>query len=357
MDEMTMLDRLRQEIPTPDDLRAEERVLLAEIRRAEPVPDTGRGRPLPRLVPRPRRRLIFAVACGLAGVLVLALTRGDDITGTPPGERTPAAVEVLELAARTVETHPVPEPGPRQWVYELFVSSIGPAGRRDLGDETWVRFDGKEWARIGKDGALRRERGKPDDGRTPRQAWTYLESLPDDPAKLLSRIRRDIGRGVFNGVAPRIAGADEFYVIQELIRTIVVMPSDRRATLFRALAKIPGIQVRENMADAIGRRGIGVFLPARLLPDPVAAIFDPTTFAYLGSREIIDSGGRRLLPIQEGRKVFPSPAGGDIGGDAGGDVGGDAGGEGGTPPPAAARDPLVTARVGSGVVDRPGERP
>jgi hypothetical protein len=76
-----------------------------------------------------------------------------------------------------------------------------------------------------------------------------------------------------------------------------------RAALFEAAAKIPGLAAVDDVNDAAGRPGIGISWSTanKGKPGNMILVFDPKTYAYLGTSDgdavletaIVDKVGRR----------------------------------------------------------------
>ena len=106
-----------------------------------------------------------------------------------------------------------------------------------------------------------------------------LPDLPREPAALVRRIE-DAPRAVDTTDAEHV-----FDTVQQLLRTGLV-PADLRATMYQALATLPGIVVTEEQASLDGRVGTAIGLPARTGGERQDVIIDPTSGTYLGERTV-----------------------------------------------------------------------
>ncbi|GAB2945029.1 hypothetical protein GCM10027280_37300 [Micromonospora polyrhachis] len=107
-----------------------------------------------------------------------------------------------------------------------------------------------------------------------------LVNLPSDPDALLAKLYRERderGRGT-----SRDGGA--FDAIGDILRESLV-PPQTSAALYRAAAKIPGVEVVRGVTDAVGRRGIAVAHTDRSRRNEW--IFDEQTYEYLGERSYL----------------------------------------------------------------------
>ncbi len=342
MNEITEVKRLRAQAPLPDEERlAPQRARLLEAMNTTSVRRTRPG------VPR-RAVLIPAVAVGAAvavGLGVVVRLPGDEHSRTAAARSGVLSADdsaaALELAAATVEKSTVTEPGPKQWVYEKSVSlSNGTQKMKwptDHGtvtidpskSEEWTRWDGTGSAtlpgyppsgRIPKSfdptklqvwyGPNQEEKWKKEgyDDRSQRQFWRLLVTLPSDPDAMMKKIRE---KHAIGDIKHETQAQRDWREISVLFRSVLI-PSKVQASMYRALAKIPGARVEQGVKDPLGRDAIGVFVdyPTRI---PSGAqgrqefFLDPKTYVYLGES------------MQDGE--------------------------------------MVSARAAWGVVDKPGQRP
>src|SRR5690606_31969531 len=118
----------------------------------------------------------------------------------------------------------------------------------------------------------------------------FLAGLPRNPQQLLERIYQDsAGKG---------QGPDEeaFVYIRDVLRGGAgIVPADLRAALFRAAAKIPGMEVVDDAANLDGKRGVAVSLGGAT-GNRVDLIFDPETGEVIGEREVNTEGEVDNLP-------------------------------------------------------------
>ncbi|WP_328913208.1 MULTISPECIES: CU044_5270 family protein [unclassified Streptomyces] len=356
---MNELDRpraLRADAPLPDsDRLAPQRAALVQEFAREAA---GRPAASPR-IPSPRRRVVLVAVAATAALAVtggvLAALPGDGTPTATPGQHAPtgrqvlsarASADTLELAAATVEKFGAAEPGPKQWVYE---KSTGLRPGEPQTSESWTRWDGTGEAhlpgtppdgdRTGFDpdklqvwyGPNQEAKWKKEgyDDRSQRQFYDFLATLPSDPDLMMRRIREKHAIGDIKG---ETAAERDWREIDVLYRSVLI-PPNAQAGLFRALARIPGARVEQNIKDPIGRPAIGVTVT---YTRPSASghlgkqelFFDPRTYAYLAE---ID----RAAPIDPPKglpsaKPAPNRASGSV---------------------------FITARNAWGVVDKPGERP
>ena len=104
-----------------------------------------------------------------------------------------------------------------------------------------------------------------------------IAGLPREPGALVRRIE----------AAPRpedTTDAEHVYdTVSQLLRTGLV-PADLRATMFDALATLPGIEVTEEQTTLDGRTGTAIGMPARTATERRELVIDPTDGSYLGER-------------------------------------------------------------------------
>ncbi|GAA2719415.1 CU044_5270 family protein [Actinocorallia aurantiaca] len=281
---------------------------------AAPYDPVSRARARSRLLdgPRPRRlpRWTLAVSAATAGALALGLflLPGDDSTRIAPSAHPVSAVEYLEKAARVVEKRPDVRPGPHQWLYEKTLIQ-GRDGRTEHSAETWKRLDGQQASSgNGRD-------GKPAiDGpylgrneRSPLQRYDHLRTLSTDPKKLLARAYkavddrfakrkaqlermpnpyRDYERGELKeDMMEDNRHRAAYHEIAELFEGVLTPPR-LHAAAFRAIARIPGVEVLPEGADPLGRPVVTV---ARMDQYGLRYeyLLDPETYASRGRGAVV----------------------------------------------------------------------
>ncbi|GAA3827152.1 CU044_5270 family protein [Streptomyces phyllanthi] len=319
MDEMTQVRDFRADAPTPD--RA--RLAQGRARLTEAAAGGGRARRL-----RADWRLAAAgavAAVTAAALLVVGVVGGDGSPGTVrPGASQTAlgsAGEVLERAADTVEGYdPVPVPGAGQWIYEKTVqqSSGGwPGGSQEppQTDEGWTRYADPRF-----------ENWREGDDHSPRERFRFLQQLPDEPGALLKKAREFYPSG--DGSKEPVAQHD-FRALSVLLDTYP-MPPEGLAKLYRALATVPGVKVRDRLVeDASGRRVIAVYVDGGAkATSRTELLIDARTYEPVGQRWIV---------VRDHEEKFPED----------------------TPPRPWKAGEIVhqSARVEAAVVDAKGDRP
>jgi hypothetical protein len=109
----------------------------------------------------------------------------------------------------------------------------------------------------------------------------FLASLPRDPDQLYDRLRRDVtGHG-------GDLNQEMFTYATDALSTGLV-PADLRAALYRVLAKVPGLEITEEVATLDGLTGTAYGMSAHGRRDDV--IIDPATGDIIGERTIDQDG-------------------------------------------------------------------
>ncbi|MFB4313441.1 CU044_5270 family protein [Actinomadura sp. 21ATH] len=312
-DQIALIARHRPEVPTDPAARARARAHLQR----ELAPGRRRAR-------AGRRAMLLGGLAATAAAAVAVAQFGASPESAPGGE---VDLRTLELAAATVERQAAPaRPTPDQWIYTrtkaaYALQSGNVAGREAMLKgkvtvEEWWKFDGKQMAssvqnqRISRSYIMspgeKRRPGVPRPGfnggdiggpaiwsTLPNKTYDYVASLPAEPGALLARVRKD----------HRDAGRDvtTFGVIAGLFRENHLIPPEKNAALYRALAKIPGVRVKKNVKDYAGRTGIGVLFGRDRQGEPrVGIILDPRTYRYMGDPQfallhsaVVDRMGQR----------------------------------------------------------------
>lgn len=226
-----------------------------------------------------RSRLVVLAALTM-GMVAASLLVGGGRNTPAPSVSTAVAHQVLARGADRIATVPAaPVPRGDQYLYaeELLVEVPVEGGAPErFVDESWHSVDATRPTRTS-------ERGRswvtaPSDGIWPPGSYEQLDALPTEPQAL----RRSV-IDWFGGPGPTPADDRETEVtgLLMLLRGWRVMPPDLRAAIFRALAQLPDIRVRRGVADARGRRGLGISAP-RAEGFGYEVIVDKRTFEYLG---------------------------------------------------------------------------
>lgn len=108
----------------------------------------------------------------------------------------------------------------------------------------------------------------------PTREW--IAALPDDPAGMLDRLASDAtGRG-------RSDEAEMLVLATDALRT-GLLPASTRATLYRAMAMIPGVEITDDRANLDGETGTAFAIRGDDNLDET--IIDTTTGTFIGERQ------------------------------------------------------------------------
>lgn len=295
MKELELLNRLRDEVPARPDVRAEERRLLAEIRGGSPVPQK-------RPALRPRWALAL-VACGVAAAAVTVSQLGG--AEQPVKVRPASPVGLLENAALVAARTKAVEIRSDQWFYIKESQHMG----GDLPDfELWSRMDGaKDAVRVkGKLKIGDGEKGQTNPGKTARA----LEALPADADELLAHFRglkKELyPLSICQPACPEgsLPDVNAFGAIGWYLKYGPMIPPDKAAAMYRALAKIPNVTVQENVSDGDGRKGIGVVLDLGEAGKGTY-ILDPEDYHYMGMK--VEQDGETVSMSVLGSGIVDQP--------------------------------------------------
>ncbi len=214
------------------------------------------------------------------------------MTGTAPEA---SAAEILHNAAQAALAQPDLTPRPDQFVYiDTATTTQWPQSdhpkKTDM--RAWVSVDGKhEGANhvSGDESGVniknkwlscwaprpRQNESKPG---TCSALLGFDPDLPTDADAMLAYLDKNTPGNMDNHDS-RVR-----YGIFALLSNTYLRPA-AAAALYNAAAKLPGAEVVKDIVDATGRHGVGLSWPVNagttLATDTL--IFDPTTFAYLGS--------------------------------------------------------------------------
>ncbi|MEU6278253.1 CU044_5270 family protein [Streptomyces populi] len=308
MDEMTEVRELRAQMPVPDRARlAPGRARLTEAVRA------SESR---RALWRRREFAIVAVVAAVTAVAVTAtlLVGGKDTGRTVQPAATPgvrfkgvSAAEFLRQAADAVQTQPDGTvPTAKQWIYtKTSQEPLNKAHPETGALENWIRYDGSASAfRLGDRPLdvtkLHLENGGAGDDRSPREMYRVLTALPAGGEATLKALREQDAIADSNQDSQASNDYDEIGVLL----SADVMPAKGLASLYRALALLPGGKVTGHLVDTTaGRRVIALNYgrgkdPRTGRPMYDQWLIDPQTCLLVGSRMIEDGkavGGESLI--------------------------------------------------------------
>ncbi len=323
-------------------------------------------------VSKSNRHLSLPFQLATAGLAALVLTVGINLLPNfgvtdqgETGERTRIALgpvanasEALERAAVAAEGNQFVPPKPGQWIYlkhEKAAPADGPGGFATGGslqtyqEETWTRGDGRRSAYIGDDGRVHvhvsvgtvvsggngysyiYEEGIPDplpdipDGvmsSYPPVDYETLASIPTDPEALVEWAMSALGQK-----SPIEASRRDDIIYSQLVTLMrySILPPDLEAAVYRALQRVPGVALVEEAVDVAGRPAIAIGrVQNGWLHEEV--LLDRESYEYLGERTVAATD--KTFEVDGERYEVKK---GTI--------------------------QLLRARIGSEVVDRPGQRP
>ncbi|MFC9622460.1 CU044_5270 family protein [Streptomyces sp. NPDC056930] len=285
MDEMTQLRKLRADAPVPG------RSALApgRLRLIEAAASGRRAR---------RLRADWRIASiGAAAAITVAAVLGTQLVDAAAPDRSgPAATtgtlrlsspaEVLNRAADALEKQQAaPEPRDDQWIYTKTVMAQSPhrgsaVGRFTYDPDNWVPYDNSAAAKNGKD----------DDYRTSRQIYRAANELPDDPARLLAKVRSLHPTGNTAENPPEAEAQHSFRAMSLMVQTYPIAPA-ALARIYRALATVPGVHVTDHLVkDAAGREVIAITRKEDGSHEQREILLDPHDFSYAGTRFVVAEG-------------------------------------------------------------------
>lgn len=341
MNELELMMSLREEVPLMASARIEHTVLAEIAAGQQHTPDAsrrhrisppGRG-PASRQARRPTLRPVIAGALAAAvgagayaGVEVSHSARqaGPDTvawsgrptaawptTGHPSYGRATSEAQLIAYVTRAAAAMPGRAPKPDEWVavkMEHAGSSggeggylFGPPDKLDI-SLAWLRADGCAAASVppvpvtttpattikaklsimtsgyygpGCHGATL--------GGWKSVTYSYLDSLPTDPATLEDVLARSDGRDVAANRSQAI-----FQAIYDLLSAGemdgVVVPPKLSAAMYRVLQQLPGVHF-ESATDLAGRQGLGFYMVLESYLK-LELVIDPDTYTYMGFKDV-----------------------------------------------------------------------
>ncbi len=265
---------LAELLPAPNvsQLRADRQRLLKEHLMSETSIPIARP---------PRRRLVLAAAAALAIATVVAIHPWSQ--GQPTVEAAPAVVTLLDHAAAAASTMPVPRSG--QFIYVAVYghyaqfNSDGPVTiLPNQHRQDWTSADGS------KEGQYVIDSGTPmpldpfPAGRLDAPTYKYLATLPTEPGALFGVLKA-------NAHSDLPANEEEFSLVGGIADEVIVPPK-LAAGLFGATKQIDGVFVAGRTTDALGRPVIALAQIQKNTGIEMEVLFDPTTYVYMGAKEI-----------------------------------------------------------------------
>ena len=266
--------------------------------------------------PRRRRALVAALAMAAAALAVVAT----DLDGSRP-EVPVASAEVLERAAEAAERKRFTPPRPHQWIY--FEDRWQDKDGNVETERTWKRADAGAMAWIDESGELRVEdtpwpKGRP---RPPlERGYEGLTTLPTDPDALLRWAYEQAENVTGAGLTEH---GDVYAIFTGILRGNVVPPK-LEAGIFRALKRVPGVEL--STVDVLGRPAYSLGQTEDWLREEL--LLDRETYTYLGERSTI-TRNTRIDPLKAGNETGEIRKG----------------------------DKVISARIETVIVDEPGDRP
>jgi hypothetical protein len=323
MDELTLVARLREDLPDGVDLTGPERRLAAEIsaaasdvadgmgrtRRLRKARGTGTGaaggkRRYGRRIVTVAVIAVAAAAAALAAVVVVQnqpAYRLPGATGSPSPSAAPVpgpavtAAQLVAYATRAAATAPLFDPKPDEWIYSKTLAATSSAGEGGMlfgppdgraVQQSWNRVDGRQQAYLqhGKlvfSSLLPAGAVAPAPGGWPNISYPYLDSLPSNPARLKAVI--EAGLKAQNYVIGS-GNTGIFNAIQALIEN-VVLPLKLRASLYGVLASDPAVHFDPRVADFAGQTGVAFYTYQEgYLKQEL--VINPRTYAFMGRRDV-----------------------------------------------------------------------
>lgn len=255
-----------------------------------------------------RRRVWLFSASGAVATLAVAVAVFFAL-GTGGGQSNAGAANLLHKAAKAA----LAQPGfgalrPDQYIYtksvDAYLDTTVSGGRSysvfvPHTREIWLNADGTGWLHetsgtptflSARDRQLWIEAGRPEfrsasavtdmalrneDGPTSPMGSLGLPTNPDTLYAQLEKQARGFGRRTY---------AEMFVEVGDNLRESYTTPAQRSA-LFEVAARIPGVELVENVTDAVGRTGTGVTIGDKVNHTRETLIFDPTNYGLMGEQE------------------------------------------------------------------------
>jgi hypothetical protein len=214
--------------------------------------------------------------------------------------RADSAAQLVDYATLSAAAGPAFDPRPHQWIYTyvLQATSSAPAGgylagppNGRLDQKTWIRVDFQEYAYLKNGKLVIAPSNVPRSIKTgqavqpvpfgwPSVSYTYLNSLPTSPARLMAVIKDNLKAQPDPIGAEGVGNVGVFNAVQALLRN-TVLPPRLLAGLYGVLARDPGVQFERSVTDLAGRTGVG-FSTVQEGYIKEQIVINPRTYAYMG---------------------------------------------------------------------------
>ncbi|GAA2121151.1 CU044_5270 family protein [Actinomadura alba] len=298
MDELKLMeDFCRDVAPTRQRALNEGRSrLLSEFKEPRRGRSSRPVRPVVRVV------AVGALAVAIASGITIAQNVGGDApanrpgrVGILPGGPVANAQEVALRAKAAAQAQPAITLTPGQWIYvktrtaEINGETLGPRTKYST-NEAWLTVEGKSPPREDRVVVPVSE-----------PTAKVLIDLPSDPDAALARLYAEVDRindlvkrptgqnaseplAFRNGILDTPRGVAAFNLVSEILESYYVPPR-LQATLYGALARMPGVRMLPDSVDAQGRHGLALYVMSEgYIRQEI--ILDRNTYRYLGSRWI-----------------------------------------------------------------------
>jgi hypothetical protein len=301
MNEIELLSLMRNDVPCEEITPQVEQAFLEAIATSDlsTFPRRQRGMRGLRGAIGPRARWRLAIAGGLiaalaAGLAATGIRVPDRSPGSGGAATAPSADQPLTLTELAYRASAAALQGrdisPNQWVYRE-IESYGGVGLSDprgvrTTDANWMTANGLHCAMWIRVGGRRELSGRECGGVEP--SYAQLSSLPSDPAAI-DRYLAQPGPG--EGATTALRNDQAFFRIGQILNIYALDPK-LTATLYRALADIPGVTALNDARTAAGQAGVAFVLPAPPgsgLPQD-ELILDPASYNLIGWTEIDEVG-------------------------------------------------------------------
>jgi hypothetical protein len=278
MDELTLLKDLRSSTP-PITAQAE---LEARARLSALLSDPAQPNSRPF---RRRTTWRMAVAAGSAAAIAATVTVALNLGGNGSSAE---AAEVLDHAATAAASSPFTPPRPDQWIYRHSRSVVwdddghGGGGMGPAADGyDWNRADGTQSA-FTWGGRIHKVLGRRTPTFPPRE-YAAVSKLPTTPDALLRWI----------GIHQPARGHQmtDFQVLTWILAANPVLPPRLKAGIFQAMKKLPGLTLRKNVKDLLGRPSIAITgrgdSSIAGIPEDEEILLAPGSYTYRGDQSAL----------------------------------------------------------------------
>jgi hypothetical protein len=112
-----------------------------------------------------------------------------------------------------------------------------------------------------------------------------IDELPTDPQTLKAVLLHKLREALDFNRDPATQSLQMLQLLEEVLANPLPSP-ELRGAVYEIAARLEGVEIREHVADPVGRAATAIALCSDAIPARYEVFFDPATSTTLGTREI-----------------------------------------------------------------------